>query len=117
MIMGGNRSPFSDTVALTTLPPNPNDTTPPTTPASLTAETFGDGSTETHLRWTQSTDDFDAQSNIRYDVYVNGVWQDVLFGSGGPSIVYADWGVSLIEVIATDTAGNASAPATITVVF
>ena len=99
---GQNRSPFSP-VTVTTLPPNPNDTTPPTTPANLSADSFGDGSTETHLRWTQSTDDFDAQANIRYDVYVNGVLQDILFGSGGPSIVYADWGESLIEVTATDT--------------
>jgi len=69
------------------------------------------------LRWTQSTDDFDAQSNIRYDVYVNGVWADVLFGSGGPSIIYADFGNNLIEVFATDTAGNTSAPATVTLFF
>ena len=114
---GQNRSPFSDPVTVTTLPPNPNDTTAPTTPTNLDADTFGDGSTETRLRWTQSTDDFDAQSNIRYDVYVNGVFQDVLFGSGGPSTVYADFGESLIEVFATDTAGNTSAPATVTVFF
>jgi hypothetical protein len=114
---GNNRSPFSTPVTVTTPPPNPNDVTPPTTPANLRAESFGDGSTETHLRWTQSTDDFDAQSNIRYDVYVNGVLQDVLFGSGGRSIVYADFGESLIEVIASDTAGNESAPATVTVFF
>jgi len=86
-------------------------------PANLRASGTGDGSTEAHVRWTQSTDDFDAQSNIRYDVYVNGVLADVLFGSGGPSIVYADFGESLIEVIATDTAGNSSAPATVTVFF
>jgi chitodextrinase len=114
---GNNRSPFSSPVTVTTLPTNPNDTTPPTIPTNLRADTFGDGSTETHLRWTQSTDDFDMQANIRYDVYVNGVLNDVLFGSGGPSIVYADWGESLIEVIASDTAGNESAPATITVFF
>jgi hypothetical protein len=69
------------------------------------------------LRWTQSTDDFDSQSNIRYDVYVDGVLQDILFGSGGVSIVYGDPGDNLIEVIATDTAGNSSAPATISVTF
>jgi hypothetical protein len=114
---GNNRSPFSNTVVVTTPPPNPADTSPPTTPANLTADTFGDGSTETHLRWTQSTDNFDAQSNIRYDVYVNRVWQDVLFGSGGPSIVYTAFGENLIEVTATDTAGNVSAPATIKVTF
>ena len=114
---GNNRSPFSDPRTVTTLAPNPADNTPPTPPTSLHAETFGDGSTETRLRWTPSTDDFDAASNIRYDVYVNGVLHDVLFGSGGPSTVYADFGESLIEVIATDTAGNRSAPATVTVFF
>jgi hypothetical protein len=112
-----NVGPFSDPIALVTLPANPNDTTPPTTPANLYATDTGDGSTETHISWTQSTDDFDAQSNIRYDVYVNGVFQDVLFGSGGESIVYAEFGENLIEVTATDTAGNASAPATFTIFF
>jgi len=114
---GNNAGPFSDPIALVTLPANPNDTTPPTTPATLYASGTGDGSTETHVSWTQSTDDFDAQSNIRYDVYVNGVFQDVLFGSGGESIVYAEFGENLIEVTATDTAGNTSAPATFTIFF
>jgi chitodextrinase len=114
---GNNHSPFSDTVSVTTLPPNPNDTRPPTTPANLREEHYGGGDTEIHLSWTQSTDDFDAQSNIRYDVYVNGVLEDVLFGSGGVSIVYGDFGENTIEVIASDTAGNASAPASVTVFF
>jgi hypothetical protein len=114
---GNNAGPFSAPVALTTPPPNPNDTTPPTTPTNLGADGTGDGSTETHIRWTQSTDDFDVQSNIRYDVYVNGVWSDVFFGSGGPSIVYVEFGQNLIEVTATDTAGNTSAPATTTIFF
>jgi hypothetical protein len=48
---------------------------------------------------------------------VNGVFQDVLFGSGGESIVYAEFGENLIEVTATDTAGNTSAPATFTIFF
>ena len=90
---------------------------PPPRPRTLGADGTGDGSTETHIRWTQSTDDFDAQSNIRYDVFVNGVWSDVFFGSGGPSIVYVEFGENLIEVFATDTAGNISAPATVTIVF
>lgn len=114
---GNNRSPFSAALTVTTLPVNPDDTAAPTAPANLRADTFGDGSTETHLRWTQSTDNFDAPVNLRYDVYVNGVRHDVLFGSGGPSIVYADWGTSTITVTATDTAGNVSAPATVTVTF
>jgi hypothetical protein len=114
---GNNAGPFSDPIALVTPPPNPNDTTAPTTPGNFWADAAADGSTETWLRWTQSTDDLDAQSSIRYDVYVNGVWADVLFGSGGPSIIYAEFGENLIEVFATDTAGNISAPATATVFF
>ena len=114
---GNNVGPFSDPIALVTLPANPNDTTPPTTPANLYASGTGDGSTETHISWTQSTDDFDAQSNIRYDFYLNGVLQEVLFGSGRPSTVYAEFGENTIEVTATDTAGNTSAPATFTIFF
>ena len=114
---GNNAGPFSDPIALVTLPPNPNDTMPPTTPANLYASGTGDGSTETHITWSQSTDDFDAQSNIHYDVYANGVLQDTLFGSGGESIIYVEFGENLIEVTATDTAGNASTPATFTIFF
>jgi chitodextrinase len=72
-------SPFSDPVSVTTLPPNPNDHTPPSTPANLSAYSFGDGSTEMQIQWAQSTDDLDAQANIRYDVYVNGSFEDVRF--------------------------------------
>lgn len=114
---GGNRSPFSDPVTVTTLPPNPNDTTPTTTPTNLREDHYAGSDTEIHLWWTQSTDDFDPQSNIRYDIYVNGVLQDIQFGSGGMSLVYGEQGENTIEVIATDTADNASAPGTITVFF
>jgi len=113
---GNNAGPFSAPIILTTPPPNPNDPTPPTTPAHLSANDTGDGSTETHISWLQSTDNFDAQKHIRYDVYVNGVWSDVVFGSGR-SIVYAEFGENLIEVTATDTSGNTSAPAATTIFF
>jgi len=111
---GNHWSPFSDPVSVTTLPPNPNDHTPPNTPANLSAYSFGDGSTEMQIQWAQSTDDFDAPSNIRYDVYVNGAFEDVRFGSGGPIVAYGVFGENTIEVIASDTAGNASPPATTT---
>ena len=106
-------SPFSNPMAVTTLPPNPNDHTPPSTPANLSAYSI-DGATELQIQWTQSTDDFDTQTNIRYDVYINGVFEDVLFGSGGPIPDYGVFGENTIEVIATDSAGNASPPATTT---
>jgi hypothetical protein len=107
-------SPFSAPVNVTTLPPNPNDHTPPNTPANLSAYSFGDGSTEMQIQWAQSTDDFDAQANIRYDVYVNGALEEIRFGSGGPVTAYGVFGENTIEVIASDTAGNASPPATTT---
>lgn len=108
---GGNPSPISDPVAVITPPANPNDTTPPTVPAPVYADSFGD--LEMSLSWGQSTDDFDAQANIRYDVYVNGRFEDVVFGSGGPRVIYGtQFGENLIEVFATDTAGNTSAAGT-----
>src|SRR5215813_7023538 len=111
---GNNAGPFSDPITLVTPPVNPNDHTPPSTPANLSAYSFGDGSTEMQIQWSQSTDDFDAQANIRYDVYVNGALADFRFGSGGPIIAYGEFGQNTIEVIASDTAGNASPPATTT---
>lgn len=111
---GGNPSPISAPVSLTTHPANPNDTTPPTVPTNVSAYSFGD--LEMSLSWTQSTDAFDAQANIRYDVYVNGRFEDVVFGSGGPRVIYGTgFGENLIEVFATDTAGNVAKPATFTI--
>ncbi|HMJ89694.1 MAG TPA: fibronectin type III domain-containing protein, partial [Candidatus Acidoferrum sp.] len=59
---GNNVSPLSAPVNVTTTPPNPNDTTPPTTPGNLTDNgmSFPDG--ETWLFWEQSTDNIDPQS-------------------------------------------------------
>jgi hypothetical protein len=106
--IGNNPSPMSDPVIVTTLPPNPNDKTPPSVPANVFVYSFGD--LEMELSWVQSSDDFDAQENIRYDVYVNGRFEDVVFGSGGPRVIYGTgFGENLIEVFATDTAGNTSA--------
>jgi hypothetical protein len=70
--------------------------------------------TSLRCRGPNPTDDFDRQENIRYDVYVNGVLSDILFGSSFISTVYGEFGENLIEVFATDTADNRSAPATVT---
>jgi hypothetical protein len=69
---------------------------------------------EIHLSWNQSTDNLDPQSIIRYDIYVNGVFDHSLVGTGGPAIVYGIPGQNTLQVIAVDTAGNESAPAVIT---
>jgi len=111
---GGNRSPMSDPVVVTTEASDPNDTTPPTTPANFTDNgmSFADG--ETWLFWQQSTDNVDPQFAIRYDVYVNGVLDGGMLG-GSSTVVYGNPGVfNTYQVIAVDSAGNQSAPATLT---
>ena len=111
---GGNVSPMSDPVTVTTEATDTNDTTPPTTPANFTDNgmSFGDG--ETWLFWQQSTDNVDPQAVIRYDVYVNGVFDHSLMGHGS-TVVYGNAGVfNTYQVIAVDSAGNQSAPATLT---
>ena len=106
-------SPPTD-IAVTTQPSNPNDVTPPTMPGNLTAYVNG-GDREMSLMWTQSVDDFDAQSVIRYDVYVNGRLEDILIGKSFLQTLYGEFGSNTVTVIAIDTAGNQSTPATISV--
>ena len=111
---GGNLSPVSDTLTVTTEAADTNDTTPPTTPGNLTDNgmSFPDG--ETWLFWQQSTDNVDPQSVIRYDVYANGVLDHSLIGADR-TILYGNPGTSnTYQVIAVDSAGNQSAPATLT---
>ncbi len=111
---GGNLSPVSDPVTVTTEASNTNDTEPPTTPGNLrdNGMSFQDG--ETWLFWDPSTDNVDPQSVIRYDVYVNGNFDHSLQGQGR-TIVYGNPGVlNTYQVIAVDSAGNPSAPATLT---
>ena len=111
---GGNLSPMSDPVSVTTEASNTNDTTPPTTPANLrdNGMSFEDG--ETWLFWDASTDNVDPPSFIRYDVYVNGTFDHSLMGWTN-TVVYGNPGVeNTYQVIAVDSAGNASAPASLT---
>jgi chitodextrinase len=106
-----NLSPLSNAVTVTTPASDPNDTTAPTTPTNLFANDGGCG--EVWLYWTQSTDNVDAQAEIRYEVYVNGTLDPTAGVAGqGRTIFYvtAD-GHYTFEVVAVDAAGNASAPA------
>jgi chitodextrinase len=111
---GGNVSPLSEPVIVTTEARDGNDTTPPTTPANFrdNGMSFQDG--ETWLFWDQSTDNVDPQFAIRYDVYVNGVLDHSLMGYN-QTVVYGNAGVlNTYRVIAVDSAGNQSAPASLT---
>jgi chitinase len=106
----GNLSAVSDPVFVTTDPADPNDHTPPTQPANVTAESNGG---HIIVRWDPSTDDVAPQSFIRYDVYVNGELRAVVVGKGTAE-VEGDFGVNNIAVIAVDTADNESVPGTTT---
>jgi hypothetical protein len=105
-----NWSPMSEPVVATTRASNPNDVVAPTTPGNLTSNAYCE---EVGLRWTASTDDLDPQWVIRYDVYVNGKLDHSLSNNQTRTVVYGVAGANVFEVIALDTAGNASAPATL----
>jgi hypothetical protein len=106
----GNLSAVSDPVFVTTDAADPNDHTPPTQPANVTAESNGG---HIIVRWDPSTDDLAAQSLIRYDVYVHGELRAVVVGQASAE-VEGDFGVNTISVIAVDTADNQSVPGTTT---
>ena len=109
----GNLSLMSDPITVTT-DPAVADTEPPTTPGNLrdNGMSFEDG--ETWLFWDESTDNVDPQFAIRYDIYVNGAFDHSVTGYG-QTIVYGNAGVlNTYQVIAVDSAGNESAPASIT---
>ncbi len=85
------------------------DNEPPTAPTDLrvTSQSFDN---EIWLTWTQSTDNLDAQSDIRYDVYLDGV-RKLAGQPGGRTIVTCvSEGPTEIFVTAADTSGNVSDP-------
>ena len=102
-------SALSAPIMVTTGSVDPNDTTPPTTPTSLQESHYDQ---EMNVSWGESTDNVDPQDAIRYEVYVNGVLADLVFGTGF-SISYGVFGHNVIEVFAIDAAGNRSEPARI----
>jgi chitodextrinase len=103
----GNLSAASEPVTAITPEPNPDDVTPPTTP-TLTGGPVDN--CEVALDWTESTDDFDPQFAIEYEVYVNGEVDHSLALRFTRTSVYATRnGVNTFAVAAVDSAGNRSA--------
>lgn len=113
----GNASPPSAPLAVTTTPVNPADRSPPTVPGNLHASLFGGDDGEIWITWDQSVDDFDPQAVIRYDIRINGVLDGVLVGTGQQVTYLTQPGTNTIVVTAQDSAGNVSAPASVTVPF
>ena len=105
----GDELGSSNTVSATTGPSS--DAVAPTTPVLLRAS---DGGTsfcpeEIELRWSQSTDDL-AQSDIEYEVRINGRINDVLPYFSAVVIYTEIRGANTVTIVAVDQAGNASAP-------
>jgi chitodextrinase len=96
-----------DVLEVTT--PAADDTEPPTAPTNLrvTSQSFDN---EIWLRWTESTDNVDAQSDIRYDVYLDGVREFAGQAGGRTIVTCVSEGPTEIFVTAVDTSGNVSDP-------
>ena len=107
---GYHLSPPSNEASATTAAST--DTTPPTAPTNLRVSDE-DGCGEVELRWTQSTDDPDPQSAIRYRIFINGEPDPVGFDpiGTGRAITYGVVdGENTFVLSAVDSAGNVSAP-------
>ena len=112
----GNWSDLSDPLALTTPAADANDHDPPSTPPELSGGVI-DGATEAMVSWGSSSDNVTPAEHIRYDLYVNGTFDDATIDPYPHRFsMYLTLGiVNRIEVYAVDEAGNRSAPATMTI--
>ena len=112
---GGNLSPLSDPLLVTTAPRNSADTAPPTTPENFSQQNWG---CETELTWTASTDDFDGPQQVEYRIFVNDVYDHSLTLGRTRTIVYGTLdGENTFGIVAVDSAGNESQPAEVTAVL
>jgi len=101
---------------VTTKSIDPNDHQAPTAPSDVSAEGYSDGSTELLITWTASADNVDPQSQLRYEVFINGILHEITVGTTRTP-AYGDVGTNTIEVFAIDNAGNRSLAGTTTVVI
>ena len=88
--------------------PPVTDTVPPTAPTNLRLSSES-AVPEIWLDWDQSTDDTDPQSQIMYDVYLNGEPEHAAIGYGETIVYCRGEGPNTIAVRAVDTSGNESA--------
>ena len=113
----GNISGLSNAVSVT-LAGN-GDRTPPSAPSNLTVEDLNDNCGSQILRWTASTDNLDAPSQLEYELYRNDRFWTVTPPGATESFQYTPPGTNTWTVVAVDRAGNRSAPSnavTVTIV-
>jgi len=98
----------SNTIDVTT--PAVTERNPPSVPQNLRLSSES-SAPEIWLDWDASTDDTDPQSLILYEVFLNGVLDEIGTTIGAPeTIAYCrDEGMTAIKIRAVDTSGNASA--------
>jgi chitodextrinase len=98
----------SNTLTVTT--PAVTERNPPTVPQNLRLSSES-SVPEIWLDWDASTDDTDPQSLILYEVFINGVLDQLGTTIGAPeTVTYCQGsGVNTIAIRAVDTSGNASA--------
>jgi chitodextrinase len=103
---GGNFSPLSAPVTVTTPGLGSPDTVPPTAPSNLISDVFDN---EISLRWSASSDNHDAPTLISYEISLNGELVDVAVAGRTQTIVYGVNGSNLVSIVAVDSSGNRSA--------
>ena len=83
---------------------------PPTAPTNLTLSPES-SPPEIWTDWTQSTDNVDPQSDILYDVYLDGIFEEHAALGYGSTITYCrDMGPTVVTMKAVDSSGNVSGP-------
>ena len=98
----------SNVLSVTT--PPVTETVAPSAPTNLRLG-FQSDPPEAWLNWDQSTDNSDPQSQILYEVYLNGVLvPDGVIGGGSTVSYCRDPGPTEIVLRAVDTSGNRSGP-------
>lgn len=104
----GGKTSTSNPASAQTWPSS--DTTPPSVPTNLHIVSDNGGG-ELWVGWTQSTDTADSQSNIEYEIYVNGVLSPLGVSAGvDVDFVYLlPPCENILTVKAVDKAGNTSA--------
>jgi chitodextrinase len=98
---------------LTVTTPAVTDTEPPTAPTNLRVASSS-YPPDIVLRWDQSTDDTDAQTQIGYEVFLNGVSGGTVIGVGSAFFSCLAVGQTEIVMQAFDTSGNRSGPSNTT---
>jgi hypothetical protein len=99
----GNTS-TSNTLSITT--PAADNTNPPAPPANLGGSAVGN--CEGWLSWGAAVDDVDPPSVIRYEGYVNGIFDGSWFGTTTALIYATQNGTNTFVIKAYDSSGNSS---------